>query len=323
MRAALGHERPVGRSTTGLGNNKGPSEKAGAIVTPLFRGRIGGRFRLDSQRAEGEWNAFARVNAAQRWRQQSAAMGRHMTEAIVGEAQAARGMRVLDVACGTGEPAISLAVLLKDTGLVLGIDISPEPLIVAARRARDRRLVNIGFQQADVHSLPFADGSFDRMTSRLGVMFFADLPRALREMRRVLKPGGCITLLVWGSMQQPYFESTIGTILRTVPGSALPLSGKQMFRFGEPGALTAALQQAEFRSIEETFRVVPWSWPGTPEEVWDYFQEVTVPFKPLFAAIAGEKRETVKAEVLREIGRFYDGTQVNFTATICLASARA
>jgi hypothetical protein len=96
-----------------------------------------------------------------------------------------------------------------------------------------------------------------------------------------------------------------------------------MFRFGEPGALTAALQQAEFRSIEETFRVVPWSWPGTPEEVWDYFQEVTVPFKPLFAAIAGEKRETVKAEVLREIGRFYDGTQVNFTATICLASARA
>lgn len=278
---------------------------------------------MHSKKAQGEWNAFARVNAAQRWRQQSAAMGRHMTERIVAEAQVEPGLRVLDVACGTGEPAISIALLLKGAGLVFGIDISPEPLRVAAQRARERRLVNVSFQQADVHSLPFADGSFDRVTSRLGVMFFSDLPRALCEMHRVLKPGGRVTLLAWGPMEQPYFKSTIGTILRAAPGSALPASGKQMFRFGQPGALAAALQQAGFSGIEEAFPVVPWSWPGAPEEVWDYFQEVTVPFKPLFAAIPEEKRGMVKAEVLREIGRFYDGAEVNFTATICLASARA
>ena len=278
---------------------------------------------MHSKQTQGEWNAFARVSAAQRWRGQSAAMGRHMTERIVAETQVEPGLRVLDVACGTGEPAISIAHLLQGTGLVLGIDISPEPLRIPAQRARERRLVNVGFQQADVHSLPFAAGSFDRVTSRLGVMFFSDLPRALCEMRRVLKPEGRVTLLAWGPMEQPYFESTIGTILRAAPGLALPASGKQMFRFGEPGVLAAALQQAGFSRIEEAFPVVPWTWPGTPEEVWDYFQEVTVPFKPLFAAILGEKRGTVQAEVLREIGRFYDGAQVNFTATICLASARA
>ena len=278
---------------------------------------------MHSQRAQGEWNAFARINAAQRWRRQSAAMGRHMTEAIVAEAQVAPGMRVLDVACGTGEPAISLAHLLNGTGLVLGVYISPEPLRVAAQRARERRLANASFQQADVHSLPFADGNFDRVTSRLGVMFFADLPRALREMHRVLKPGGRITLLAWGPMQQPYFESTIGTILRVVPGSSLPDSGRRMFRFGAAGELAAALEESGFCGIEENFRVVPWSWPGTPEEVWDYFQEVTVPFKPLIEAIPEKRRETVTAEVLREIRRFYDGAQVNFTATICLTSATA
>lgn len=278
---------------------------------------------MHSQRAQAEWNTFARVNAAQHWRQQSAAMGRPMTEAIVAEARVAPGMRVLDVACGTGEPAISLAIVLNDTGLVLGVDISPEPLRVAAQRARERRLVNVGFQQADSHSLPFADGSFDRVTSRLGIMFFSDLPRALREMHRVLEPGGRITLLAWGPMQQPYFESTIGTILRVVPGSSLPDSGRQIFRFGAAGELAAALKEAGFCGIEENLRVVPWSWPGTPEEVWDYFQEVTVPFKPLMAAIPEQRRGMVTAEVRREIGRFYDGAQVNFTATICLASATA
>ena len=279
---------------------------------------------MHSHKAEdGEWNVFARVNAAQRWRRQSAAMGRYMTEAVVAEAQVVPGMRVLDVACGTGEPAISLALRLRGTGLVLGVDVSSEPLRVAAQRARECRLANIRFQQADVHSLPFADGSFDGVTSRLGVMFFADLARALCEMHRVLKRNSRITLLAWGPMQQPYFESTIETILRLTPGMALPVSSGRMFRFGAAGELAAALKGAGFCGIEENLRVVPWSWPGAPEEVWDYFQEVTVPFKPVFEAIAEENRGTVKAEVLREIGRFYDGAQVNFTATVCLASARA
>jgi ubiquinone/menaquinone biosynthesis C-methylase UbiE len=276
---------------------------------------------MNSGNARCEWNAFARANAAQRWKRQSAAMGRHMTEAIVAEAKVEPGMRVLDVACGTGEPAISIALLLSGTGLVLGIDISSEPLRLAKQRARERGLANVRFQQADVHSLPFADGSFDRVTSRLGIMFFSDLPRALREMHRVLNSSGRVTLLAWGPMQQPYFESTIGTILRVSPGTALPASGSRMFKFGEAGKLAAALENAGFRRVEEELRVVPWSWPGTPKEVWDYFREVTVPFRPLIEAVPNEKRGVVEAEVLREIGRYYDGGCVNFTATICLASA--
>jgi len=276
---------------------------------------------MDSESAPSGWNAFARAQAAQRWKRQSAAMGRQMTETIVAEAKVEPGMHVLDVACGTGEPAISIAVLLKGTGLVVGIDISPEPLKIAEQRACDRSLGNARFQQADVHNLPFERASFDRVTCRLGVMFFSDLAQALREMRRVLKPGGRVTLLAWGPMQQPYFESTIGTILRVLPGSAVPASAKPMFRFGEAGVLSAALEEVGFCSVEEEFRVVPWRWPGTPVEVWEYFQEVTVPFKPLLEAIPKEQREKVRAEVLKAIARYYDGSQVNFTATICLASA--
>jgi len=275
---------------------------------------------MDSTPAHAEWNAFGRAHAAQRWRRQSAAMGREMTEAIVAETRVEPGMRVLDVACGTGEPAISLALLLKNTGLVLGIDISAEPLKLAAQRVRQRELSHVAFQQADVHHLPFPDAYFHRVTSRLGVMFFSDPARALGEMRRVLKPNGRVTLLAWGPMQQPYFESTIGTILHAVPGSALPATCLQMFRFAEAGTLATALAEAGFSNIEEEFRVIPWSWPGEPEEVWDYFQAVTVPFRPLIDAIPDHQRGTVNAEVLKAIRRYYDGSQVKFTASICLVS---
>jgi len=250
-------------------------------------------------------------------------MGRQMTEAIVAEARVEPGMRVLDVACGTGEPAISLASRLQGSGMVIGSDVSLQPLQMAAQRARERGLRNAGFQQADAHFLPLADGSFDRVTSRLGVMFFSDVSRALAEMRRVLKPGGRVTLLAWGPRRQPYFESTIGVILSAVPGSALPRSGEQMFRFGQNGVLAGALAEAGFSDIEEQFRVIPWSWPGTPENVWEYFQEVTVPFRPLIEAIPAEQRAQVSSEVLTALRRYYDGSQVNFTATICLVSGCA
>lgn len=109
-------------------------------------------------------------------------MGSDMTQAIVEAATVQPGMRVLDIACGTGEPAISLAALLAGKGEVVGVDVSPAPLKIAEERALQRGLANASFQQADAHELPFPDNSFDRITSRLGVMFFSDLPRALSEM---------------------------------------------------------------------------------------------------------------------------------------------
>ena len=270
--------------------------------------------------AESSWNTFARVNAAQRWRKPSAAMGRAATEAIARAAQVEAEMRVLDVATGTGEPAITIATLLNGTGEVVGTDISTGPLEVGEGRARERGLTNIRFQQADVHQLPFADATFDRITCRLGVMFFADLPRALREMRRVLKPGGRATLLAWGRMEQPYFNVTIGTILRVMPELKLPKSGAAMFKFAPPGVLAAAMRDAGFTAIEENFTSVPWNWPGTLEEWWAYFREVTVPFKPLFEAVPPERQPEIDARVLGTVRARYQDGEVKFDAEMLIVS---
>lgn len=263
---------------------------------------------------KSDWNSYARAHASQKWRAQSAAMGSAFTEAIVAAAKVEPGMRVLDIACGTGEPAISIATLLAGTGEVIGIDIAEGSLQLARQRAAHRNLTNIRFEQADAHQLPFKDNSFDRVTCRLGIMFFADLPNALRQMHRVLKPGGRIALLAWGPMGQPYFSSTIGTLLRNLPGAALPESGKKMFAFGQPGLLARSLRSAGFEAVEESFPVLPWTWPGKPEEAWDYFQEVTVPFAPLLKSIPAERKAEIDAEVLRAMSEYYDGKEIKFTA---------
>ena len=268
-----------------------------------------------------DWNTFARVNAAQRWRKPSAMMGRPMTEAIVAEAQIVPHLRVLDVASGTGEPAISIATALNGTGFVTATDISAEPLGVGEQRARERELKNVRFVVADVHALPFPDNSFERVTSRLGAMFFADLPRALREIHRVLTVGGRVSLLAWGCIQQPYFDETIGNILRLCPELTAPKSALGMFKFATRGVLTQALAEAGFQHIDERQSDVAWNWPGTPEDLWSYFQEVTVPFKPLFQSIPPQQRLEVDRTVLRDLNLRYDGTAVNFNAQVTLVSA--
>ncbi len=271
---------------------------------------------MDTSTTTPNWDNHSRAQASRQWRKQSAAMGKNVTAAIVSAAHVAHGMRVLDVACGSGEPAISIATLLNGTGEVIGIDLAPGALQVATERAIQRQLINVRFQQADAHQLPFPDNSFDRITCRLGVMFFHDLPRALGEMHRVIKPGGKAVLLAWGPMNQPYFETTIGTVLRTVPGASLPELAKQMFAFGQPCSLAQKLIDAGFSTAEEKFSKEPWIWPGNPLDVWEYFQDVAVPFAPLLKSIPPELRSDVDAAVLQAIAHYYDGQNINFTATV-------
>ena len=268
------------------------------------------------------WNSFARTNASDRFRKQSAIMGTPLTEMILREALVEPNMRVLDIASGTGEPAISIATLLNGTGEVVATDISNEPLKIAEGRAQQRGLKNIRFQFADVHQLPFEDEQFDRVTSRLGLMFFADLGKALSEIRRVLKPGGRFTAVAWGPMEQPYFDATIGTVLKLCPELQLPQSGKNMFKFGDEGTLTRALKEVGFSEAHDEIRTVDWNWQGTPEEVWDYFQAVTVPFAPLLKAVSSNKQEIVSNAVLREIAKYVEGSQIAFRGQFILATAK-
>ncbi len=181
-----------------------------------------------------EWTGDRTVAAWRRWHAQIAAFTRGATEAILEAAHLRPGMRVLDLACGVGDPALSIATEVAPSGRVTATDLGPGMMSLAEELARKKGLTNIEFHEANAEALPFADESYDVLTCRFGIMFFPDLPKALRECFRVLKPGGRAAFIAWGKKEQPFFTTTAGIILKHVPVPPPPPDpdGPSLFMFG-------------------------------------------------------------------------------------------
>ncbi len=275
---------------------------------------------MTSENDNPQWGSSYRLIASEKWKAKSAAMGRDVTQTLVEYSKPAPGMKVLDLASGTGEPAISVASRVAPDGHVTALDLSAELLEIAAQRARDRGYTNFSIQQADAHSLPFAEDSFDLATSRFGVMFFNEVVTALGELRRVLKPGARACFVVWGPIEQPYWSSTFAIVHRRVGGLLLAEGGPNPFRFAIPGSLSDALRRAGFSDIQEETRTVPWTWPGTAEEVWEQAQAVATPFLPLLKRVPAERWPELNAEIHAAIRKYEAAGEIKFGVRVVLAS---
>jgi len=271
-------------------------------------------------KSEPGWGNQYRLIAAEKWKAKSAAMGQAVTDALVEYAQPQPGMRVLDLASGTGEPAISLATRVGVQGHVTALDLSAGLLQIATERARARGLQNFSTQQADAHSLPFPENSFDLATSRFGVMFFRDPRLTFEELRRVLRPKARGCFLAWGSFEQPYWQTMMGVVHRHVGGPLLQPGTSDPCRFAEAGSLSEVLRSAGFGSVQEETRTLPWAWPGPVEEVWEQAQAVTVPFRPMLDRVPPEMWPQIHGEVHAALRKYFDGEKVAFGASVVLAS---
>jgi len=268
-----------------------------------------------------EWGDARTIAAWRKWDLQHQITTRHATLAIVEAAQVKPGIEVLDLASGSGEPALTLAEAVRPSGQVAATDLVPEMLRIAEENAKQRGLTNIAFRQADAEALPFPDERFDVVTCRFGVMYFPNLAQALREIRRVLKPGGRVAFAALGPFEQnPYCTSTIGVFRKYVQLPPPEPGAPDPFKFAQAGTLSAALHQASFHHVQEESRTIPWQFPGTVEQAWEYIRDRGAPFRRLFESLAPERREEVVREVLQEIRQYSDGQQVSFPFVIVLAS---
>jgi ubiquinone/menaquinone biosynthesis C-methylase UbiE len=269
------------------------------------------------------WGSSFRLVAAEKWKAKSAAMGGALTRALVEYSRPVPGMRVVDLACGTGEPGISLAARVGPQGSVTAVDQSSDLLAIAAERARNKKLSNLTTQQADAHQLPLADQSFDLATCRFGVMFFRDVERALTELRRVLKPGARACFAAWGPMEQPYWQTTMKIVHQQVGGAMLLPGSSDPFRFSAAGSLSKVLTTAGFHDAEESTQNLPWTWPGEAEEVFEYFCAVSAPFRPMLERVAVDQWPVIRAQAKTAIERYRVGDEIRFGADIVLASGKA
>jgi SAM-dependent methyltransferase len=270
-----------------------------------------------------EWTGERTVAAWRKWHAQIAAFTRGATEAILEAAQLRPGLRVLDLACGVGDPALSIAAEVTPSGRVTATDLGPGMMSLAEELARKKGLTNIEFREANAESLPFANASFDVLTCRFGIMFFPDLGKALGECLRVLKPGGRAAFVAWGKKEQPFFSTTAGIVLKHLPVPPPPPDpdSPSLFMFGERDRLRRALQSAGFSNVQEEDRIIPGRWPASREEYWEQFTEVAAPFRPLLDQLTSRERTEARAESLLAVKKFWNGREINLPLEIVIGSA--
>jgi ubiquinone/menaquinone biosynthesis C-methylase UbiE len=276
---------------------------------------------IPNERTRADWEKMS--DGWRRWHDKFSRQSAGATDKIIELAKAREGMKVLDLACGSGEPSLSLAGVVGPTGRVVATDVVPGMIQVAEENARSAHLSNIEFRVVDAEAIPFPDGYFDAVTCRFGVMFFSDPVRAMREARRVLKDMGLVVLVTWGPRKDnPRFTTTMSILekyLHQPPADVDPRArtkDSNLFKFADRGSLSEVLKEADFTEISERYFEVPWIWDGPAEEQFRSFSEMSAPFRRMWSAMNGDSQRRATDEILSAIGKYYDGRRVNFTAVI-------
>lgn len=207
------------------------------------------------------------------------------------------GMRFLDVAAGSGALSIPAA---RIGAQVLATDQSPVMLDLLKQRAHAEHL-NIETRAMDGHQLALEDSSFDMAGSQFGVMLFPDMPKAIREMVRVVRPGGRVLLSVYGD---PHKIEFLGFFVRAIQAVRSDFSGPPMeppplpFQLQEPGRVrrefaVAGLKDVKVETIIETtsFR--------TGKELWEWVIWSNPIAEEILSALAlkAEEREVIQQEL--------------------------
>ncbi len=155
------------------------------------------------------------------------------------------GEHVLDVACGTGLVTFPVAALVGARGSVVGTDLSGEMVAACRRAAPPRGCGNVTFERMGAEEQQLESGTFDLGLCSLGLMYVPEPLQALREIHRVLKPGGRIAVLVWGRRGSCGWAEIFPIVDARVKSEVCPL----FFQLGGEGVLEQALTAAGFSDI--------------------------------------------------------------------------
>jgi ubiquinone/menaquinone biosynthesis C-methylase UbiE len=166
---------------------------------------------------------------------------------VADEAGVKPGDRVLDVACGTGALTLAVAERVGDSGSVLGLDANPEMLAVARRKP-----VRIEWVEGAAEALPLPEQSFDAVVSQFGFMFFQDGAGALREMMRVLRPGGKLAVAVCDAVENSSGYRAFAELLDRLFGKPVGDAFRAPFVLGDPQRLLELSRQAGIPDAKAT-----------------------------------------------------------------------
>lgn len=230
---------------------------------------------------------------------------RKSTQAMLAMAGVKTGSRVLDVAAGAGDQTLDIAERIGPQGYVLATDLSPEILKFAAQRAAAAGYRNVDALVSDGQKLQIEDSGFDAVVCRLGLMFFGDPLQGLREMARVLKPGGGVCVMVFGAPQaNPCVTTLMSTALRYAgmppPDPYLPGG---LLSLGKPGLIDELFKEAGLREIATTKVAAPFNLP-TVKDYMNFIRTSAGPVVQIVQSLDPATAEAAWADMEQALSRY-------------------
>jgi len=225
------------------------------------------------------------------------------------------GEKVVETSCGTGLVTFRAAKQVEPGGEIVATDISETMIEMAGAIAKKQKIENVTFHRMDAEELDLEDDQFDVAISGLGLMYFPDPVQGLKEMQRVLKPGGRASVAIWGERKNCGWADIFPIVDKRVASDVCPM----FFQQGTGNTLEHSFHAAGFEDVETDRFKVSISFP-TPE-------------KAVMAAFAGgpvalayrkfdeQTKEEAHREYLESISEFRIGSGFEIPGEFVVASA--
>ncbi len=269
--------------------------------------------RQDWNRVAGGWEKWDRF-----FDEQMA----FLNHRLVADARLRSGMRVLDLGSGTGYPALLAAQTVGPSGNVTGIDLAEQMLEAARRKAASLKLSNITFKTGDVTTLPFEAASFDAITTRFCLMFLPEIPKAVAEIARILKPDTWVAAAVWSAPEKnPYLKIPIDGIKQFVDLPPPDPTAPGIFRLAKPGELASMLEQAGLANISEQEFLGDVRFAAA-DDYFSSLMDIAAPIQNLWAQLSAAQQIEAKQRIIQTSGQYRKGTAIALPIAVRIVAAR-
>ena len=268
-------------------------------------------------------NAWASV--ADGWQRRDALLRKGaapVTERMLELAGITTGSQVLDIASGTGEPAISAAQLAGATGKVIGTDLTDEMLAYARSKAAVAGVSNIEFHCVDGETLDFEADSFDAITIRWGLMFMPAPASCLERAHNVMKQQARIAIACWSAPDKnPFVGLLMQTLGKYMDVPKPPPGTPGIFSMADPDRLRDVIASAGFRNIELEELEINVIEVDSGTAYWEVISDLAAPVMTLVNQLDDEARQDYIEEVIQAADICKHGDTLCMRGTTWLASA--